>query len=429
MEAQVTELFSFLSDSREDLRKLAAENCAGISKSTDLQPLFGLNDGAAVKKLMEMIGDHPMIAHDAVTAMVNLSTNKDLIKHFNNDAFIASLVLSIIMPGSFLADLCCMLLNNLTKEEEIALKLVPEVDEKEEEEKFKLRMNPSLLAERLADATLTEGEKSESTSKKQRRRTPYLDNLLEVFVPVSETVQASSSSSDYVDEQPKAKPTYNFLAGVFANVSMAPGGAKALRSRSNVDNVIRLAKLLPFINHEGGWDSIRRGGCMSAVKNCCFDVQDETTGGLLLSAELNLVPYILLPLCGPNDFDDEDIDSLPEDLQLLEPTKTREPVVHFRLILVEVILLLTSSRPGRHHLRDLKVYNVVRALHLGEKDEEVIDRIERIVTMVMGDEEAENAAAAATEVAVTKAKKKPAVMQVEDDDSDVEEGPVIEEIV
>ncbi|KAJ3398624.1 hypothetical protein HDU80_008729 [Chytriomyces hyalinus] len=48
--------------------------------------------------------------------------------------------------------------------------------------------------------------------------------------------------------------------------------------------------------------------------------------------------------------------------------------------------------------------------------------------MVMGDEEAENAAAAATEVAVTKAKKKPAVMEVVDDDSDVEEGPVIEEI-
>ncbi|KAI8619747.1 hypothetical protein BC830DRAFT_1051105, partial [Chytriomyces sp. MP71] len=318
--------------------------------------LFALNDGAAIKKLMDMLGDHPMIAHDAVTAMVNLSANKDLVRFFNENNFVASLILSIIVPGSFLADLCCMLLNNITKDEEICKQLVPELSE---------------------DVKPDDG----SASTKSRRATPFLDNLLEVFVP-----SADPASDATVADPAQPKASFNFLAGVFANISMVPGGAKALRSRSNVDNVIRLAKLLPFINHEGGWDPIRRGGCMSAIKNCCFDVQDETTGGLILSAELNLVPYILLPLCGPNDFDDEDIDSLPDDLQLLESTKTREPVPHFRLTLVEVLLLLTSSRPGRAHLRALKVYNVVRALHLVEKDADVIDRIERIVTMVMGDE-------------------------------------------
>ncbi|KAI9344259.1 hypothetical protein BDR26DRAFT_857492 [Obelidium mucronatum] len=408
MEAQLQELFSFLNDSRED------ENCAGVSKAKELQPVFASNDGAAIKRLMEMVADHPLIAHDALSALVNLSANSDLLKFFDNEGFLSLLVITIILPDSVLADLCCMLLNNITKDEDIAKKIIPEVDPKEEEEKFKARFNPSTIAKPVE---ATENTAAAADEKKPVRKTPYLDNLLEVFVRPNSVKAVKEGSDEETAHNPNA--TYNFLAGVFANISVIPSGAKALRSRSNVDNVIRLSKLLPFLNHEGGWDTIRRGGCMSAVKNCCFDVQDETTGGLLLSAELNLVPYILLPLCGPNDFDDEDIDNLPEDLQLLEPTKQREPIAHFRLILVETLLLLSAGRPGRLHLREMKVYYVVRALHGGEKDEEVIDRIERLVSHVMAEEDA-----------VEEPKKRPAVMEVVDSDSEEEvEGPAIEEIV
>ncbi|KAJ3021420.1 UNVERIFIED_CONTAM: hypothetical protein HDU68_009630 [Siphonaria sp. JEL0065] len=415
MEAQLQELFGFLNDGREDMRKLAAENCAGVSKAQELQPIFASNDGAAIKRLMEMLADHPLIAHDALSALVNLSANLELVKFFDNEGFISLLVITIILPDSVLADLCCMLLNNITKDESIAKKIIPEVDPKEEDEKFKLRFNPSGIIKPVTESTAGDTK----DEKKPTRKTPYLDNLLEVFVRPNSVKAKREGSDEETAHNPNA--TYNFLAGVFANISMVPSGAKALRSRSNVDNVIRLSKLLPFLNHEGGWDTIRRGGCMSAVKNCCFDVQDETTGGLLLSAELNLVPYVLLPLCGPDDFDDEDIDNLPEDLQLLEPTKTREPINRLRLILIETLLLLSVSRPGRIHLRDMKVYYVVRAVHRQEKDEEVIDRIERLVGHVMADEEP-----------VEEPKKKPAVMEVVDDsDSEAEEveGPAIEEIV
>ncbi|KAJ3075609.1 hypothetical protein HDU99_001500, partial [Rhizoclosmatium hyalinum] len=125
------------------IRKLAAENCAGLSKATDLHPVFGHNNGAAIKRLMEMIADHPLIAHDAISAMVNLSANPDLVPYFNNEGFVAMLVITIFLPDSVLADLCCMLLNNITKDEAIAKLLIPEVDAKEEEEKLKRRFNPS----------------------------------------------------------------------------------------------------------------------------------------------------------------------------------------------------------------------------------------------------------------------------------------------
>ena len=68
------------------------------------------------------------------------------------------------------------------------------------------------------------------------------------------------------------------------------------------DGLIRLSKVLPFTEHE---DVIRRRGCISTIKNCCFDVEDPSAGGLLLSEELNILPYILLPLCGNEDYDDD----------------------------------------------------------------------------------------------------------------------------
>ncbi|KAJ3115123.1 hypothetical protein HK100_001452 [Physocladia obscura] len=442
METQVAELFGFLTSDREDMRKLAVENCKAISTSPDLQPFFGLNNGAPIKQLIALMDDHALIAHDAISTLVNLSANASLLPHFASPTFVASLVLAIILPQNVLADLCCMLLNNMTKKDDISKLLVPEYNQKEEEDKFKLRFNPSaLLSTNSAGVSVPNGdanEKNTAAKKKQRRKTPYLDNLLEVFVrPNSLDPKKPKNEDD--DDKTKGnnsakRPTaahnpnasYDFLAGVFANISMTPIGAIALRSRSNVDNVIRLSKLVPFVSHEAGkWSTIRRGGCISAIKNCCFDVQVQETGGLLLSAELNLVPYVLLPLCGPNDFDDEDIDNLPEELQLLESTKTREPVIEFRLMLVETLLLLASTRPGRAHLREMKVYYVVRALHSSEKNEDIIDRIERLVTMLMGEEENKDAVNTAPK------KKRAAAVEVVEEDSDDEDGngPAIEEIV
>ena len=119
--------------------------------------------------------------------------------------------------------------------------------------------------------------------------TSYLDNLLEIFVRGN-------------NKQFNPQANFNFLAGVFANLTSNPTGAYHMRSRSMVDGLIRLAKILPFTEHE---NLMRRGGSVSVIKNCCFDVVDEAAGGLLLSKELNLIPYILLPLCGPEDFTDE----------------------------------------------------------------------------------------------------------------------------
>lgn len=57
----------------------------------------------------------------------------------------------------------------------------------------------------------------------------------------------------------------------------------------------------------------------------------------LLSEAVDLLPKLLLPLAGPEEFDDEDNDKLPVDLQYLGEEKTREPDPDIRKMLLETL--------------------------------------------------------------------------------------------
>ena len=50
------------------------------------------------------------------------------------------------------------------------------------------------------------------------------------------------------------------------------------------------------------------------------------------------MPRLLLPLAGPEEFDDDDVERLPDDLQYLPPDKEREPESTIRKMLVEALL-------------------------------------------------------------------------------------------
>ena len=80
---------------------------------------------------------------------------------------------------------------------------------------------------------------------------------------------------------------------------------------------------------------------------------------------------------------------MPEDIQLLPPTKTREADAHLRETLLEGLILLTSTREGRKYLREKKTYPVVQKMHIAETEERVQDIAEQIVNMLMRDEGAE----------------------------------------
>src|SRR5439155_15849127 len=96
----------------------------------------------------------------------------------------------------------------------------------------------------------------------------------------------------------------------------------------------------------------------------------------------NLLPYILLPLMGPEEYSEEESLKMPADLQLLPPDKQRETDCAIIRTHLESIMLLTTSRPIRELFREIQVYAIIRDLHLTVEDESVREVCERIVDVL-----------------------------------------------
>lgn len=178
-----------------------------------------------------------------------------------------------------------------------------------------------------------------------------LDQLLDLFVKGASGTYNPSADFDY-------------LSYLFADISKhSSGRAHFLTPRREGDeaSVIPLSKLVVFTEHTS---AVRRRGVASTIKNCAFDVPAHPA----LLEELDLLPYVLLPLMGPEEYADEDADAMPAELQLLPPDKAREADAEIVKTHLETLLLLTTTREGRDRLRAVRVYPIVRELHLQVED-------------------------------------------------------------
>lgn len=196
-----------------------------------------------------------------------------------------------------------------------------------------------------------------------------------------------------------ANPNASFdsLASVLANLSVTAPGRTALLRPDASDRPLEspIVKMAAFTEHPS---LIRRGGVISSLKwvsaacllcslngrNCCF--AHEAIDYLLDPDRANVLPRLLLPLCGSEQFDadvrrcrgssrrsdrSQDLLSLPDELAALPPSKQRESDPALRLMLVEALQLLCASPSGRRRLRDANAYRVVQMAHAAEKDERV----------------------------------------------------------
>ena len=53
---------------------------------------------------------------------------------------------------------------------------------------------------------------------------------------------------------------------------------------------------------------------------------------------MDILPHLLLPLAGPEEFSEDDMEKLPTDLQYLDDTKQREPDPDIRTMLLDALL-------------------------------------------------------------------------------------------
>lgn len=221
------------------------------------------------------------------------------------------------------------------------------------------------------------------------------DELKKLITLKRKTPNSVSSSSNAIDQVMDCfvkgaegalnkSANYDYLSYLFADLSKSEEGRAYFTSRQEYDGVVPVTKLTVFTEHKS---TIRRRGIASTIKNVAFDIPFHPT--LFSEDDANLLPYILLPIMGPEEFSEEDSMEMLPDLQLLPPDKRRDSDNNIMTTHLETLLLLTTTREGRDKMREIKVYPIIRECHLHVDDDGVREACDRLVQVLMRDEEGE----------------------------------------
>lgn len=205
-----------------------------------------------------------------------------------------------------------------------------------------------------------------------------VQNLLEIDENFLDRIVAVFTRIDFN----KHKQNLHYLASVFSNLSQTSIFRKLVaKSETRL-----LPRLLPFISDERSL--MRRRGIVGLLKNICFDTNLHEW---LFSPDIDVLPFILLPLAGPEEFDDETNEKLPIELQFLDADKKREANVDIRIMLLESLAQLCATRTGRNYLRDKCAYEILRELHKfedsSEGNERAFRKCEDVVDILIKTEE------------------------------------------
>ncbi|KAB8228215.1 hypothetical protein BDV23DRAFT_161247 [Aspergillus alliaceus] len=337
MPTELEELVEFLHHGNTQIRQIACENLVGFSTA---QPnLFKRHQLLPVRDLKLLVRDYTPIAKNALTMLINLSADEEVLANLaDDDTFLETLLTKVTNPKEPNADDVSMLFANLAKSD---------------------KMQRLLTLKRRAPEPV-------STSPNA------MDQLMDCFVKGAEGALNKHANYDY-------------LSYLFADMSKSEQGRAYFTSRQEYDDVVPVTKLTVFTEHKS---SIRRKGIASTIKNVAFDIPFHPT--LFSEDEANLLPYILLPIAGPEEFSEEETLTMLPDLQLLPPDKKRDSDNSIIVTHLETLLLLATTREGRDRMREVQVYPVIRECHLHVDDEDVREACDRLVQVLMRDEGEEN---------------------------------------
>lgn len=335
-----SKLVEFLHAPQAPIRTVALENLVGFSQGPQ-STIFSYDDYRPIKDLKVLARDKgKTIVQQSLTILVNLCDDekiRDLI--VSDDGFLKFLISSIIDLDNRNADLAAILITNLAKNDKIT-------------KIFEIEVEP--------------------TNKDVFKSTKAVDCLIDCFVKGSERNLNKNANFDY-------------LAFFFADLSRFLEGRKYFTTKQDYDDIVPISKLLVFTEK---YDSkIRREGVASTIKNSLFEIEAHQM--LLEDESVNLLPYLLLPIASSKDaeIDEEELFNLPDELQLLPPEKTRDPIPEIITVHLESLLLLSTTKPIREYLREKSVYPLIRELHKNIDIDDIAELCERLVNMLMRDED------------------------------------------
>ncbi|XP_002739897.1 protein HGH1 homolog [Saccoglossus kowalevskii] len=181
----------------------------------------------------------------------------------------------------------------------------------------------------------------------------------------------------FCKEKFNPKNNLHYLGPFLSNLTQLHEGRKAVLDK---DRCI-IQRLIPFTQYEAS--DIRRGGIVATLKNACFESDYHSW---LLSDSVDILPRLLLPLAGPEELTEDEMDGMPFDLQYLEEDKKREPDPDIRQMLIEAVFQLCTTKEGRDIVKAKKTYIILRELDRWEKDPKVKSTCQKLISLLIGDD-------------------------------------------
>lgn len=170
---------------------------------------------------------------------------------------------------------------------------------------------------------------------------------------------------------------FHHLASVFHNLTQHAAGRDALFGPGCL-----IQRLLPFTRFAESEE--RRAGAMGVVRNCSFDVPRHDQ---MLGRPVDVLPDVLLPLAGPEEFTEEEMEGMPDDLQYLPPEKRRDPSRTVRKLALETLMQLCATRKHREALRRRGTAAVVKQLQSKEEDSDVQEHCVMVLQLLTSEED------------------------------------------
>ncbi|XP_059827587.1 protein HGH1 homolog [Hypanus sabinus] len=322
-DSQAQELLGFLtSDTRPDVKSQATQYALGLTGSADGRRFLASN-AEVLRALLTLRRDvSPAVAKDCHCALVNLSADESVHAPLLHQAdLLPSLLSSLCDPDHDFADQVCSILSNLSRREDTGREVLRAIQSEE----------------------------------------VGLAKIVEIFCT----------------DRYNKKGTLHYLGPLLSNLTQLP---EARRFILDKDRCV-VQRLLPYTQYEGS--SVRRGGVVGTLRNCCFDYACHEW---LLGSDVDILPFLLLPLAGPEELSEDETEGLPVDLQYLPEDKRREEDPDIRRMLLEAINLLVATKNGRKVVRDRNTYVILRELHKWEKEPDVVAACEKLIEVLISDE-------------------------------------------
>ncbi|KAL8862396.1 MAG: hypothetical protein Q9178_001405 [Gyalolechia marmorata] len=317
----------------------STENLVPYSKSQPV--IFKSGQLSPVKDLKLLVKDYAPIAKSALTILINISVDPEILKSLaEDDVFLESILNRITNPKETNATLLSMLLSNLAKSDSFARLL-----------------NTKRPTVRTLSSTATNA----------------FDQLLDLF--------NRGVSGSY---NPNSK--FEYLPYLFADLAKFPSISSQLIATSSPNDAPMLTTFTPHTSPSSLPLPVRLGAT-STIRNALLSIPSPLT--TIPTLIPHIIPSLLLPLIGSDPaFSESETEMLPPELRLLGPEHKQENDLQVLNNLVESLFLICArgEEKARKGVRDMGAYAVVREVHVGVEDEGIRENVERVVQLLIEDE-------------------------------------------